>query len=1002
NSLRIDGESNAFTVEVPGTGERTFSLKDGNLIRSEARALDQKAAEAVNLLREVEENLPYTEEIGDTFQEVLAQTEGLIRANELRHALQRVEDMLQFIRENAEVDETIDTIIDHEEREIFLTLARVHALLRNLLVLNPSPPATEMRGRKKALLAVFALVLGISVTSAILTFEKRNVGVPQAVRSQADIKQLIRAYTQTDKRYSDRVLRELLEIKEPSVVVNHLEDAFKEKALLVYQMQIQLIQGKAQDAQGIEELEKAIADGKNQMRRMVSLLILFKSSIWPWLEQNADSPETALRAGIIPYLAEAYETGTKEDKTRAAGILTRLANDPDRDVRLPAIMRLGGIPDKTVIAGLIAQLKSPEKMEDLSTVSAVSLSLLRIAENQSEAFDEILGVLGRKDYPVEVRATIITNLNVIPDSSKVFVKSVDEVIRNTADHDGFVRTAAVIVLGEQGLKTTDKALSEKIKAALETRMTDNNLVVRVTAKQAIDKLEKQTKRSEVRTDADDGSSVPRIIAEPHEPEFAMERLRQDLPPLTADGKEQLFSGFDQIRRILIAGVDENEASRLLKPLFQDTKRFFPNLIQKKIPVLVGTVENKKTDLKSFLLPNNRSLPDLVFIPQDYFGRFENEILADLEQTGFPTKKMILFESGREISVSELIFKISKASDTQRSELRQRTEPRREKVILGLLNKKLNYAYPSLKPLIGVAQAAEQTIDPKYAAYDRNLARKLIDLVIPTIEDDIRQTADLKDIKRELKRELDFLDALMSDSQLRDKLGLPEWSADGAGKVLLTTSGDWKNKLPVLLAALPLFAAFSGASGQLKKSPYRFAGPAENTRELKDKYLSAANGLTALERANVSRIFEFDVSAGFDDAISRELVRNRESAGIVALVQKGESLDALDVVPAAIENAADFAIGEASLVDQAASYFYRARLLHQLASDIQGRRLEAEKLGRKLSDRYWKNYVAVFFQRNLPDVVVSVNPDGSFNLSLSLISRQLGIFRQASEKLKSAA
>jgi len=669
NSLQIDKGAKTLTVEIAGAGKRTFSLVDGNLVRSEVRVPDQRLAEAIEILRDVEEKHPFEEDIKVAFDEVLARTEGFIRGNELRYAIREVERMLKYLLDYSDFD---------QESEIVLDLFRVRAVLNRLLPLikQPSKPGW-IRGNARLVVLSLSVGILVSLVSAgiLIPFKAKQPAV-QTAKSKVGIRELIEAYQTMDEIGSRNDLEELLKEKDASRVVESLEEAFTEKARLIHEKRNRLLDPKMKARPEAKEIEKAIETERKQMRKIVSLALIFKDLILPWLEKAVNSPEIAVRSEIIPILSELAAFGEAKEKQKAVELLIKLSNDSDLSVQLEA---------------------------------------------------------------------------------------------------------------------------------------------------------KKSLRSEVR-------------------------------------KKSVFRG--------------------------------------------------------------------------------------------------------------------------------------GKSLLGILKQNFGYPADTLEPLVKVAYAAEQTISPKYAEYDRGLAEKLIKLVVPEIE--IRTPAEggSSAVRSRILDEMDFLNALFTNGDLRQQLGLPNSTPAGNGKVLLTTSGEWKGKFPVLLAALPLFAAFYG--GNLKNAPFKFAGDPTHTKDLKDKILNAKNNLSAKERAGISGIFDFDSAANFNEAVMREQVRTHQAAGLVALVGKEETDALASPVLAAIENPADYVDRALPLADQAVSYYFRATLLHQLASEIQGRRVESEKLGRKLTDRYWKNFIAAFFQKNLPDVIVNMDDKGSFDFSLSLIHRQLEVFRHAYERLRTAA
>jgi len=320
-----------------------------------------------------------------------------------------------------------------------------------------------------------------------------------------------------------------------------------------------------------------------------------------------------------------------------------------------------------------------------------------------------------------------------------------------------------------------------------------------------------------------------------------------------------------------------------------------------------------------------------------------------------------------------------------------------------LREEFDYLPVTLEPLIKVAFAAEQTISHQYAAFDRKLAGRLLDLVIPQAGEAVQAPpADFEKVRAEVMREMEFLDALLNDQNFRRRFGLPEFASNGAGQVILSTEGDWQKKLPVLIAALPLFAAFTPRQSSTQAVPYRFAGDPAHTRELKNKVLSANNGLSEVDRSRVSSILYFDIQRTFAEAVSHVLQSKNQQSGLVALAGHTDRSNLSIEILQAIEKPSDFEGSTLNLTDKAVSYFYRARLLQDLAAQVQERRIEAQKLGRNLGDTYWKHFVSVFFQKNLPDVVVNIHDNGSFDLSLSLVQRQLDIYRTAHAELSKAA
>ncbi|HTL46846.1 MAG TPA: hypothetical protein VL688_02150, partial [Verrucomicrobiae bacterium] len=331
------------------------------------------------------------------------------------------------------------------------------------------------------------------------------------------------------------------------------------------------------------------------------------------------------------------------------------------------------------------------------------------------------------------------------------------------------------------------------------------------------------------------------------------------------------------------------------------------------------------------------------------------------------------------------------------ETRSEIRPVTEKSLMAML-KEAGYAFDSLFPLEQVVWAAEGTVAP----YERaELREALVDRLMPakkTVAFDEQDQA----ARRDLRGRVEFLRALFEDSALRQKLGLPDvmLSAQSRGAVLLSTSGPLEAKLELFRAALPFFASLEKPAAGSPVAGYIFAGA--GTRETRNLVLQRHAGLSASEVSALPRVFGFDLGRSVPESVARLLKDPKFKRSLVALAGRQETQGVLGRIFAALENPADFEAASSDLPRLAESFYYRARLLKELAAQIETRKLEAAQLGRALSDDYWVHFVSTFLQRQLPDVVVKVRKDGSFDLSLSQVSRQLDVFRASYQAVQSAA
>ncbi len=267
---------------------------------------------------------------------------------------------------------------------------------------------------------------------------------------------------------------------------------------------------------------------------------------------------------------------------------------------------------------------------------------------------------------------------------------------------------------------------------------------------------------------------------------------------------------------------------------------------------------------------------------------------------------------------------------------------------------------------------------------------------------IRPQAVAQDMSQDLEERSGFLAALFGDrgfrAALQNKTGLAEEALQfgGAGEIVLSTSGDsFTQTLELLSLALPFYARLTTVDGRGKpKQVITFAGDPENTRRVKDLILNRkANGLTPEALSRIGQLFKFDLFRSFAESVDLTLRQGVQALAVAAPSKEVASIQ--DLIPKAIEEAFDLNETSLSRAELAEAYYFRNRLLVDLAS----------KVGQLKDSAGLAVAIRAYLEKNLPDIYQRVNVsqrDGSFSISLALISQQLNLFREVYRSLQSAA
>lgn len=267
--------------------------------------------------------------------------------------------------------------------------------------------------------------------------------------------------------------------------------------------------------------------------------------------------------------------------------------------------------------------------------------------------------------------------------------------------------------------------------------------------------------------------------------------------------------------------------------------------------------------------------------------------------------------------------------------------------------------------------------------DSEIFERLLNKLIPVLAEEFK--ADLNDFRRDIKTRIASLETLLADNTLR---------FEGSGTVVMTSSGEARQRTNLLLGAIPFFVALSKAEGD--RNQFYFVG--ENADQLKQAVYAKDNGLTDQEKGLVSRILKFATNPADDtgSVLRQQINKNKSIAASLTADESGVLDQAFRTILKAIEDPAEMDATELNYLDQIEAYAARAMLLLDLARHLQ---INAAEI-RNTEDV--EKLVAEYLRERLPDVYVEVYADGSFSLSLKSMAEQLAIFRAAAESFATAA
>lgn len=323
-------------------------------------------------------------------------------------------------------------------------------------------------------------------------------------------------------------------------------------------------------------------------------------------------------------------------------------------------------------------------------------------------------------------------------------------------------------------------------------------------------------------------------------------------------------------------------------------------------------------------------------------------------------------------------------ETGRSEMRIAATPQTHAAYFEALGRSEN-------AVVAVGHVAEDTVAEEHRV-NPEVFRSLLDKIAPLLAEEAG--IQLDDFREDIETRIAAIEQLLEAGTL---------SFDGAGSVVLTTAGETLQRQNLLLAAIPFFVALAHRNSETGEydASFRFAG--ENAEALKQAVTARTSGLSAVEQNLLGKVMSFvtNPSEAIADTVRREIdLQSRRGRGVATSLTAGESdavSEALQQVIRAVENPAEISDSKLSLVDKAEAYAARVLLLLDLAREIQA---NAERI-RKTPEAAVE-LVRNYLRERLPDTVVQVNGDGSFNLSLQTIAQQLAVFKGAREALERAA
>ncbi|HTL47988.1 MAG TPA: hypothetical protein VL688_08030 [Verrucomicrobiae bacterium] len=302
-------------------------------------------------------------------------------------------------------------------------------------------------------------------------------------------------------------------------------------------------------------------------------------------------------------------------------------------------------------------------------------------------------------------------------------------------------------------------------------------------------------------------------------------------------------------------------------------------------------------------------------------------------------------------------------------------------------------YPNtLDAVAETAHVAADTIGYAHRV-DDIVFRALLDKIVPAVAK-VAQI-DVASFRSEIDSSIAATQKLLANGTL---------VLEGAGSVILTTSGALQDRKPLLLAAIPFMVALAkqDKTGTYAQS-FKLVG--ENARALKDAVYAASNNLTPEEKNLVGKIVDFATqpNTSLSDVVGEYIHQEEKSNRSVAVSLKSEEASQLSKVLAnilkTIENAQEMKVSgnPQALVKTAEAYVTRALLLLDLASKL---KMSAELL--KQQPDQIAVLIREYFAQKLPDIHVDVANDGSFDLPLNAVAAQLAIFKAAQRKVDAAA
>ncbi len=254
-------------------------------------------------------------------------------------------------------------------------------------------------------------------------------------------------------------------------------------------------------------------------------------------------------------------------------------------------------------------------------------------------------------------------------------------------------------------------------------------------------------------------------------------------------------------------------------------------------------------------------------------------------------------------------------------------------------------------------------------------------------------------EQELREGAALLRELETNSVLKRKLGLQEtFLAEAGGVVLATISAQ--AELPVAQAAVRMLVQMIPKDEAKAQAPVvEFIGEGSASlallKFLQDALQSKTSELSSLEKAYVRQLVHFNLTGQPISAVLATAVAKRQDFTVSA-TEKEVAGAASQGLIIALKGQEEFTkLDAAKLKEVARAYAFKTLLLKDLAAKIQ-----AAKLKNPVTDI--PALLNAYFQKNLPDIVVNIDPNGRFQLSISNIMHQLSIFETAKKEFDRSA